>query len=333
MALHPGNLLGAPRAEADSVTLEKAFVETKDFLALVQTDDFNFVVGRRGTGKSALFRKLAERISERGDTILITLAPEEHEGSYSERASSDFALLETPTAIFDALYGVGFLGIKDAATGGYRFCHDGAPSTGDIAAGHETVIHPCYWKSLGSVEVTLPESVVIEVNDEYRSSGTVIADFRVKQLGTVVSNLSAIPVGHEGQSDFETWVFRAVKLLYPGPLSNIELKPNGDAIQRRDVVATNVAQKGFWKRILDDYRSRQIVFEMKNFAEIGPEEFRQLSSYLTGEYGNFGVLVTRRHKQRGTGMGKGDLRYPARKAANAFTRIHAGTGGEQASFS
>ena len=61
--------------------LEKAFVETKDFLALVQTDDFNFVVGRRGTGKSALFRKLAERISERGDTILITLAPEEHEAS------------------------------------------------------------------------------------------------------------------------------------------------------------------------------------------------------------------------------------------------------------
>lgn len=61
--------------------LEKAFVETKDFLALVQTDDFNFVVGRRGTGKSALFKKLAERISERSDTLLITLAPEEHEAS------------------------------------------------------------------------------------------------------------------------------------------------------------------------------------------------------------------------------------------------------------
>jgi hypothetical protein len=617
MALHPGNLLGAPRAEADSAMLDRAFVETKDFLALLQTDDFNFVVGRRGTGKSALFKKLAERIAERGDTLLITLAPEEHEASdlngllskygtdyvtlrriakllwkaellfqvlrykckhykrdklgctfldtyareveatlgpiatisrrtmlrryekltidplqlpariasdyqlervenslsealtknrmralvmcdrldecwipdststaalgglanaaasftdkkaplqiilfirdnmfralshmdsdfsrniegctlrlnwnkeslfhlvaqrlrvaldipgtendtkvwnrfaqrelrerdgfeiclrhtlyrprdilvllnaayrvagwdqrdsiiladtdtsahqisndrlsdlqkeydqvlpglrffidafrgrparasyaevlgvleathaackYAERASSDFALLEKPSAIFDALYGVGFLGIKDVTTGGYQFCHDGAPTTGDLDLAHETVIHPCYWKALASVEVSLPETVAIEVNDEYRPGGTVTAEFRAKRLGTVVSDLSAIPVGQEGQSDFERWVFRAVKLLYPGALSNIQLKPNGDAVQRRDVVATNIAQSGFWKRILDDYRSRQIVFEVKNFSEMGVEEFRQLSSYLTGEYGKFGIFVTR----------------------------------------
>ena len=213
--------------------------------------------------------------------------------NYSERASSDFALLETPSSIFDALYGVGFLGIKDTTSGGYRFCHDGAPTTGDLIPTHETVIHPCYWKALGSVEVTLPESVVVEVNDEYGPSGTVTADFRAKRLGTVVSDLSAIPTGHAGQSDFETWVFRAIKLLYPGALSNIQLKPNGDAGQRRDVVATNIAQTGFWKRILDDYRSRQVVFEIKNFDEMGPDEFRQLSSYLTGEYGKFGILVTR----------------------------------------
>ena len=48
-----GNILGAGRAEADSVMLAKAFIETADYRALIQSDDFNFVVGRRGTGKSA----------------------------------------------------------------------------------------------------------------------------------------------------------------------------------------------------------------------------------------------------------------------------------------
>ena len=52
-----GNLLGGDRAEVDHVMLEKAFVQTHDFQALVTTTNFNFVVGRRGTGKSALFIK------------------------------------------------------------------------------------------------------------------------------------------------------------------------------------------------------------------------------------------------------------------------------------
>jgi hypothetical protein len=42
-----GNLLGGIRAEIDSKMLEKAFIKTHDFEALVNTRDFNFVVGRR----------------------------------------------------------------------------------------------------------------------------------------------------------------------------------------------------------------------------------------------------------------------------------------------
>lgn len=51
------NILGAGRAEADKSMFARAFVETADYQALVQTDDFNFVVGRRGAGKSALSQK------------------------------------------------------------------------------------------------------------------------------------------------------------------------------------------------------------------------------------------------------------------------------------
>ena len=69
-----GNILGAARAEADTVMLAKAFVETADYRALVQTDDFNFVVGRRGAGKSALFAKVKEHFSNEN---LISVVPVE----------------------------------------------------------------------------------------------------------------------------------------------------------------------------------------------------------------------------------------------------------------
>jgi hypothetical protein len=53
-----GNPLGDARAEADSLMLKRAFVRTHDYKALTTTRDFDFVVGRRGTEKFALFIKL-----------------------------------------------------------------------------------------------------------------------------------------------------------------------------------------------------------------------------------------------------------------------------------
>src|SRR5437667_9195515 len=83
-------------------------------------------------------------------------------------------------------------------------------------------------------------------------------------------------------------------------MTNPQLKPNTCAVQQRDVVATNMAKDGFWNRILADYRSRQVVFEVKNYEEIGPDDFRQLTSYLTGEYGEFGVIVSRSRSESPT---------------------------------
>jgi len=57
-AARVGNLPGAPRAESDIKMLEEAFLETADYKALTESRDFNFVVDRRGTGKSALFQKI-----------------------------------------------------------------------------------------------------------------------------------------------------------------------------------------------------------------------------------------------------------------------------------
>ena len=73
-----GNLLGGGRAEADISMLGRAFVETPAFKALTETQDFNFIVGRRGTGKSALFAKTKDHYAAQNNILLISDRPPEH---------------------------------------------------------------------------------------------------------------------------------------------------------------------------------------------------------------------------------------------------------------
>lgn len=72
-----GNVLGEATAEADDRMLSEAFVETRNFRELVSGSDWRFVVGRRGAGKSALFKKVAETLAANHGTALITERPSE----------------------------------------------------------------------------------------------------------------------------------------------------------------------------------------------------------------------------------------------------------------
>lgn len=75
----PGNLLGSPRAEADATMLREAFLQTADYASLTLSKDRHFVVGRRGTGKSALFAKVADYYREVPHTFVLTEQPAEYE--------------------------------------------------------------------------------------------------------------------------------------------------------------------------------------------------------------------------------------------------------------
>ena len=71
-------------------------------------------------------------------------------------------------------------------------------------------------------------------------------------LGQTVEELPKIAPGEQSASAFEDWALRAVKIVFAGSLSNVALHPNGAAVQRRDIIATNSASKkvsggGFWK--------------------------------------------------------------------------------------
>jgi len=139
-----------------------------------------------------------------------------------------------------------------------------------------------------------PDDILIEVNDEEQDSGVPdVRDQRIRRLGQIVDELGSIPTGPVGARGFEKWVLNAIKILFSRELSNAQLQPNPGAVQQRDVVATNVAERGFWRRIRDDYDTRQVVFEIKNYEAPKSEDFRQVLSYSGGHYGRFAMLVTR----------------------------------------
>lgn len=72
------NPLGDVRAEADHAMLSQAFFETPDYLTLLDSHDKVVVVGRRGTGKSALTYRLHKQWSTVKTNTVLILAPDEH---------------------------------------------------------------------------------------------------------------------------------------------------------------------------------------------------------------------------------------------------------------
>jgi hypothetical protein len=144
------------------------------------------------------------------------------------------------------------------------------------------------------------ESIVLQVEDEYEDSigpgwgdPGGVRDLRTTRLGQILAELSGVPVGAEGSRTFEEWTLRALKMLLAGMLSNFELKPDPNAVQQRDIVATNSAPGGFWRRVFDDYHSRQVLFEVKNYEALKAEDYRQVEAYSSGAYGSFAVLIYR----------------------------------------
>ena len=113
----------------------------------------------------------------------------------------------------------------------------------------------------------------------------------------MISEFDRMPIGDAGAADFEAWCHRAIQVIFAVQLANIELHPNGSDVQRRDVVGRNLAQSPFWKRVREDYGVRQVIFEIKNYKDMGPDEYRQMTTYLTGEYGSAGFIVTREENE------------------------------------
>jgi hypothetical protein len=210
------------------------------------------------------------------------------------RYQRELAILESAQEGIRTLYSVGFIGIKDSASNAFIFCHDGRNPTKEFEGRDRLLIHPCYWLAMDVTKPTFSADAASDIHDEYEVEVFSEApEIRNRRIGQLLSRLDKIPVGIEGATAFEDWCLTAIRISFSGPLRNIELHPNGDAPQRRDVVASNQSEKGAWRRVLDDYRSRQVIFEIKNKLGIDPDEYRQMHTYLHDDYGGLGFIITR----------------------------------------
>jgi len=73
------NAFGDTTAENDHRMLIDAFVPTADFRTLIESDDRTVVVGRRGTGKSALYFQLQRHWQEDKKVVVLSFSPEDTE--------------------------------------------------------------------------------------------------------------------------------------------------------------------------------------------------------------------------------------------------------------
>lgn len=288
------NAFQSAKKQSRAVITNFDLVESSKYISNVRYDDLGkeyssvfpgiTILTKAFTGKSSRIS-----IEEARETVNAVLQRKDLEPQVLQHLT----LLESADEILKALYAVGFLGLLDQ-TGNFVFCHDGSKQEKFFSEASWLLVHPCYWSALDIKSEPLTADTAEEIYDEYEITlASQSKEIRDKMVGRIVSELQEINAGDEDAHLFEDWCKRAISLIFAGQLTNLQLRPNNNATSRRDVVATNEGLKGFWQRILNDYNTRQVVFEIKNFEKLTVNEYRQVFSYLGKEYGKCGFIVCR----------------------------------------
>lgn len=208
---------------------------------------------------------------------------------------SEFIILKGE-GILKSLYSIGFFGKYDKNSNVFTFCHDGSSPDSEFNKIDKILIHPCYWIALNLSKNALKQEEAEQINDEYEIKvSSLTPKLRDQKIGSLIASIGQLPEGRDYSSDFENWMLAAIQTAFAGRLTNIQIHPNRNAVQRRDIIGTNLCLSPAWKRIREDYSVRQVIFEIKNYKEIGADEYRQMSTYLHDQYGNLGFIVTRDH--------------------------------------
>jgi hypothetical protein len=205
-----------------------------------------------------------------------------------------------PERFIHLLYSIGFVGVGDPDAPVFRPLGASASAPPLLTATSLVVIHPSYADALG-----LHQAVITELRPDtpLRSEGVVYDAPEGLPLGEYIAKLTeleqdlkTLPHGKDdaSASRFEEIVGDVIKLCFFRSLTNVEPRVrNSTSRVIRDWMASNVAPTGFWEMIRVRYQAMEIIWECKNYAELAPEDFRQVSAYMTKETGRFSVIVFR----------------------------------------
>lgn len=202
------------------------------------------------------------------------------------------------------LYEIGFVGLADMKSGSRKATpifrslgpRDTTPPA--ISQATEILVHPSYHEaldlqdaivsSLGEDQHLRRSGIILEIPgtlklDEYR-------DF----LSTLMENLKTMPNGRDTAYNFEELVGDVLRLCFFRPLNNVQEQAREiEGTIRRDWVASNRGQYGFWEMVRSRYKATQVIFECKNYSDLSASDFQQASYYMSDAAGRFIVIVFR----------------------------------------
>ena len=111
-----------------------------------------------------------------------------------------------------------------------------------------------------------------------------------------LAQIKSLQTGKAGNADtvYEDAIGQLVcSLFYPHLDFADEQSRTDNGAQIRDIVFYNNKSHQFLKEIYDEYDCKQIVMEMKNVKAIDRDHINQLNRYMNGDFGRFGVFLTR----------------------------------------
>lgn len=201
------------------------------------------------------------------------------------------------------LYEIGFFGFKTPRRDGgtavnYRSFGPRDTTPPPISTTTDMVVHPSYWDALDLQDVLVRE---FDTSEDFRTVGLVsefpgalsLEDY-TEQLARLQSDLHEMPTGRESAGDYEDLVGEVIKLCFFRVLSNVEDQVrNVDGVIRRDWVASNRAESGFWEMVRHKYSATQVLWECKNYADLKADDFQQISYYMSEQAGKLVFLCYR----------------------------------------
>jgi hypothetical protein len=207
----------------------------------------------------------------------------------------------TPELLVRLLFDIGFVGLHDRRSSGSRpvvFRSAGPRDTTPPPVTDKTdiVVHPTYHDALD-----LQDVLVGTLADLNTRQGLVLElpealDFSEyqKRLHDLQDDLKTLPTGSSSATAFEDIVGKVLKLCFFRPLTNVQEQVRDvDGTVRRDWIASNRAQSGFWEVMRQRWNATQVLVECKNYEELQASDFHQASYYMGEAVGRLVVLIFR----------------------------------------
>jgi len=204
----------------------------------------------------------------------------------------------TPEKFIGVMYNIGFFGVRFKEETLFRTLGPKSSTPPPITSASIIVIHPSYVDSLN-----LQDALVTSLDPlaPLKQSGLVndlpdaidLNEYQ-ERLRKLLEKLKACPGGDQHAAEYEDIVGEVIRLCFFRALTNVEPRVrdlNGRVI--RDWIASNRAITGFWEVVRQRYEATQVIWECKNYSELGPDVFHQCSYYMTKEIGRFVVLCYR----------------------------------------